>query len=147
MAANDNYDKGPKHGFSARGYSAAYDADRKRAQQELSATMAGHGPGAALDDPTLKNPDRELQAPASVPEGALHQPPLGPGPNMAGNSKGDGTIDPQGQQGGTEGGEPGFPPLAVEDRAAGTPLMISDNRHRWRLNETGPHPRPPSPGD
>ena len=42
MAVNDSYDKGPKHGFSARGYSAAYDADRDRAEKELRATMAGH---------------------------------------------------------------------------------------------------------
>jgi hypothetical protein len=129
LAVNDTYDKGPKHGFSARGYSAAYDADRSRAETELDATLAGRRSNAAMDDPTLKNPDGELQAPASMPEGRLHQPMAGPGPNMIGNSKGDGTIDPQGQQGGTEGGQPGLPPLAVGDRAAGTPLMNNDNRH------------------
>src|SRR5579883_1422700 len=106
MAVNDTYDRGPTHGFSARGYSAAYDADRVRAEKELQGTMAGHAPDAEVADPSLKNPDQELQAPASMPEGASHQAMAGPGPNLTGNSRGDGTIDPQGQQGGTEGGQP-----------------------------------------
>lgn len=105
MAVNDTYDKGPAPDFSVRGYSAAYDADRARAEKELRDTMAGHPPDAEIHDPTLKNPDGELQAPASMPEGALHRAMAGPGPNLVGNSKGDGSIDPQGQQGGTEGGQ------------------------------------------
>src|SRR4051794_32495021 len=121
MAANDTYDKGPTHGFSARGYSAAYDADRSRAEEELRGTMAGHAPDAALSDPDLKNPNGELQAPASMPEGSLHHRMHGPGPNLVGNSKGDGSIDPQGQQAGTEGGQAGGSPIEIGGRAAGSP--------------------------
>jgi len=147
MAVNDSYDKGPKHGFSARGYSAAYDADRDRAEKELRATMAGHTSEAVQDDPSLKNPDGELQAPASMPEGALLQPMPGPGPNLVGNSGGDGSIDPQGQQGGTEGGQPGTPAIAIGGRPAGTPLADTDKPTSRRFDEKGARPIQPGPLD
>ena len=41
MAGSDRYEKRPLDGFAARGFSAAYDEDRIRAEKELAATMAG----------------------------------------------------------------------------------------------------------
>jgi len=147
MTVKDQYDKGPTHGFSARGYSAAYEADRSRAEQELSATMAGHPPDAELSDPTLKNPDREFQAPASMPDGSIAPSPPASGPNGAGNSAGDGSIDPQGQQGGTEGGQPGTPATIIGGRAAGTPLADDADRHSRRFDQRGARPIQPVPGN
>jgi hypothetical protein len=63
-----------------------------------------------------------------MPEGALHQRMPGPGPNLVGNSRGDGAIDPQGQQGGTEGGQPG------------TPLADTDDSPSRRFDEKGARP-------
>jgi hypothetical protein len=145
MAVHDRYDKGPTHGFSAQGYSAAYERERLGAEQELQSTMAGHPPDAALGDATLKDPDRELEAPASMPEGFPHQSIAGPGPNGVGNSAGDGSIDPQGQQGGTEGGQAGSSQIAIGGRPAGTPLMEHDRRKERRLDERGARPLPPGP--
>jgi hypothetical protein len=151
MAVNDRYDKGPTHGGSACGYSAAYHADRARAEQELRSIMAGHTPEAVAGDSSLKNPDRELQAPASMPDGAAatRTQREGPGPNEVGNSRGDGSIDPQGQQGGTEGGQPGSSAIAIGGRRAGTPLAGPDDRHSRRLDRKGPRPIQPDalPGD
>jgi hypothetical protein len=141
MAVNDQYDKGPTHGAEAQGYSAAYEADRARALAAQKACMAG--PDAVPPDPGAKNPDREFEAPAPMPEGAPTPYPSGPGPNAAGNSKGDGTIDPQGQQGGTEGGQPGDPSVIVGEREAGTPLRAPDERDNRRPEEKGPRPIPP----
>jgi hypothetical protein len=151
MAMNDRYDKGPTHGGSARGYSAAYQADRVRAEQELRSTMAGHTPEAVAGDTSLKNPYRELQAPASMPDGAAaaRSRQEGPGPNEVGNSRGDGSIDPQGQQGGTEGGQPGSSAIAIGGRQAGTPLAGPDDRRSRRFDQKAPRPIPPGalPGD
>ena len=57
MATHDKYEKGPTHGFSARGYDAAYAADRARAEKELASTMAGPKHPLA-EDPTAKNPNK-----------------------------------------------------------------------------------------
>ena len=38
MTTQDKYERGP-----ARGFSAAYDVDRARAEKELASTMAGPG--------------------------------------------------------------------------------------------------------
>jgi len=146
MAVNDKYDKGPKHGYEARGYSAAYDARAPAAERELKATMAGHDPAAEMDDPTLKNPDHELEAPASMPEGSLAVGTVAAaGPNDVGNSRGDGIIDPQGQQGGTEGGQPGTPAIAIGGRPAGTPLAQGEDRQDRQAGEKGPRPIQPGP--
>ena len=142
MATHDKYEKGPTHGFSARGYDAAYAADRARAEKELASTMAGPKHPLAKDA-TAKNPDNELQMPASMPEGATHQAMAGPGPNGAGNSQGDGTVDPQGQQGGMEGGQPGRPSIAIGDREAGTPLAQAGERGERRADMKGARPIPP----
>lgn len=144
MAVNDTYDRGPTHGFSARGYDVAYEADRARAEKELASTMTG--PKHPLEgEPTDKNPDHELQAPASMPEGAPHQAAAGPGPDGPGNSRGDGTIDPQGQQAGTEGGEAGKPPIVIGGRMAGTPLAEPGDRDERRPDVKGARPVPPGP--
>lgn len=126
MSAADRYDKGPIHGEAARGYDAAYEADRARALAEQKATMAGEP--AMPPGPDAKNPDGEFERPAPMPDGAILGQTPGPGPNQVGNSKGDGTIDPQGQQAGTEGGQPGDPLIVVGERAAGTPLQSQAER-------------------
>jgi len=41
MARQDKYERRPLDGFAARGFSAAYDEDRARAEKELAGTMAG----------------------------------------------------------------------------------------------------------
>ena len=105
MAVDDTYGKGPTHGYSARGYSAAYDKDRDRAEKELNATMKPPSSGAP-PDLSVKNPDHEFETPASMPPGSSAIGSRFDGPSGPGNSRGDGSIDPQGQQGGTEGGQP-----------------------------------------
>jgi hypothetical protein len=55
-----------------------------------------------------KNPEGEFAIPAPT-TGAQDHEQQRPGPNQAGNSSGEGPIDPQGQQGGTKGGQPESP--------------------------------------
>lgn len=95
------------------GIDKAYEKARPKALAELSAQMAGPGDPVAFNDDTgIKNPNGEFEHPApfigSVSSGG------GEGPNGAGNSSGRGDIDPQGQQGGTQGGQPAKPSLPNE---------------------------------
>jgi hypothetical protein len=125
MAARDNeYGKGPTHGYAAEGLDAAYRKDRERAERELDEIEAGPkaGMGIAADDTDMKNPDGEGEAPA--PMTGPRAGAAGPGPDVVGNSRGDGTVDPQGQQAGTEGGQAGKPRLDGE----GVPLASAQDR-------------------
>src|SRR4051812_8153230 len=90
------------------GIDRGYEKDRPRAVRELENTMSG--PKEPLKEPDvegIKHPEGEFAVPARFigTEAALK----GPGPNSVGNSSGQGPIDPQGQQGGTEGGQAGSP--------------------------------------
>ena len=93
------------------GIDKGYKKDRGRALADLDATMAGpRQPGVAEEG--VKNPEGEFQNPAPFtgsPHGGRSE-----GPNGAGNSSGSGDIDPQGQQGGTQGGQPARPTLPNE---------------------------------
>jgi hypothetical protein len=98
MAANRNEGRWPSFA-DARGIDAKYAEVRKQAEKELADTEAGPRvtPAVPADDTEMKNPGGEFQYPSSMTgESAQH---AGPGPNSAGNSKADGTVDPQGQQG------------------------------------------------
>jgi hypothetical protein len=141
MGTPDDYGKGPVHGSAAAGISAAYDRDRNRAEAELQATIAGPRDRPAVDnDPEVKNPDGEWENPAPMTASRRRdpQPPgpvtasgsetVGDQPNQAGNSKGDGTIDPQGQQGGTHGGSAARPSLGPAEIDG--PLETPDERKR-----------------
>lgn len=49
MATQDKYERRPLDGFAARGFSAAYDEDRARAEKELANTMAGPSDACSQD--------------------------------------------------------------------------------------------------
>jgi hypothetical protein len=120
MGSSQNHDKGPTHGDSAEGYSGAYDAQRSVDQRSKSNTMPDRHMSVEADDTSLKNPEGEFDNPAPMVHPRSGQ--TGPGPNGPGNSKGDGSIDPQGQQGGTHGGqrsdpnEPSIPLAGPQER-------------------------------
>jgi hypothetical protein len=138
MGSTENHDKGPTHGGSARGYSAAYEADRPRAQRALDQSMTGVSPPLDPDDAGIKDPDKEFAHPAPM----IHPAPgnVGPGPNNLGNSKGDGSIDPQGQQAGTHGGQPGS-----EAPGSGGPLASEEGRiDRSTQRSAGGHAEGPA---
>ena len=98
-------DRGPVHGWEARGYSAAYEEDRPRAMQEFEDTSAKVPDRLPADDVSLKNPFGEFENPAPMP-------PRAQGISVPGRpedvGQGDGSIDLQGHQG--EGDQPGYPP-------------------------------------
>ena len=126
MGSSDTNDHDPRWGGDAAGFSAAYDRDRTKAEAELKATTAGpRGQPAADNDAEAKNPDGEWEDPAPMTASRPRRPTV-PGPDEAGNSKGGGSIDPQGQQGGTHGGSRAEPPLAPAE--TGGPLASPDDR-------------------
>jgi hypothetical protein len=93
------------------GIDKGYEKDRPRALVELEGHMAGpKHPG--VPEEGVKNPDGEFENPApfnGIPHGGSAE-----GANGAGNSSGSGDIDPQGQQGGTHGGQAAGPLLPNE---------------------------------
>ena len=123
----DDYARWPTSGFESKGYDAAYEAVRPKAEAELEATLAGRQ--SALPDDDLKNPDGEFQNPAPMPSGTLHDA-SGGGANGPGNGPGNGVIDPQGQQGGMGGGQPSVPGIQIGGRQGGTPLAYDNERIR-----------------
>jgi hypothetical protein len=54
----------------------------------------------------VKNPDHEAETPAPSSSSMVNEELRGPGPNGAGNSRGNGRVDPQGQQGSTQHDHP-----------------------------------------
>jgi hypothetical protein len=137
MAARKDFDKGPRHNSQAEGYSAAYERARPQALREERDAMAGPENLSVPDnDIEMKNPDGEFARPASMSEESSSLPHFD-GPNGLGNSKGDGSIDPQGQQGGTEGGQPPKPPLKIGNRPAGTVLEGAAARKAHAARPTG----------
>ncbi|MGH6828811.1 MAG: hypothetical protein ACREFW_07865 [Rhizomicrobium sp.] len=108
---------GPHRGSEAEGYSAAYERERKQALDEERDLMAGpKGLTVPIGDTEMKNPDGEFQNPAPMSE------------EDAGRGKSDPKVDPEGQQGGTEGGRPPWPPIELGGRPAGTPLEAPGRR-------------------
>ena len=139
MGSTKNHDKGPVHGAAAQGYSAAYEADKARAERALTEVMAGAPAPVASDETGIKNPDGEFSNPAPMIHPGLGD--SGPGPNGPGNSKGDGSIDPQGQQGGTHGGQAASPGLPN----AGSPLASAeDRREQSTQRSAGGHDEGPA---
>ena len=72
------------------------------------------------NDNGIKDPDHDLESPASVPTESRpshHQPG---GPNTLGNDRARLHQDPEGQQGGTEGGSQGKPLATKAERTTGT---------------------------
>ena len=61
MARQNRYEKRPLDGFTARGFSAAYDQDRARAEKELAGTMAGPK-DSCTEGANGKNHDTEPRA-------------------------------------------------------------------------------------
>ena len=95
-----------------------------RAEAPAGLETDGEGNAISVEQHTLedrvaarsegtKNPDHEaeIHAPMVAMRPADQK---GPGPNQAGKSPGNGKVDPQGQQGGTEGGSPAVPKLPNE---------------------------------
>jgi hypothetical protein len=101
MGTPRNQDKGPIHGAAAEGFGAAYERDKASARKDVDATLAGPKPANVPIDADVKNPDHEAERPAPSSPSLVNDTLRGPGPNGAGNSQGDGRIDPQGQQGST----------------------------------------------
>lgn len=113
-----------------QGFDRDYEAVRQVAERELIKAMAGpRKPLQQVSGDDIKNPEGEFAIPAPATGLHGHQHP-GPGPNQAGNSSGKGPIDPQGQQGGTEGGQAGSPSLNLPNRTEGTPLANGEERER-----------------
>jgi hypothetical protein len=97
-------------GFSsARGMDTAYEQASAAAQKQLDETLAGPDNfHVAPDDTDMKNPDGEFEDPAPMVESAAERA-------MPGwDSRGDRFGDPEGQQGGTEGGRPATTSLPNE---------------------------------
>ena len=124
------------HEFSdAKGIEGAYRAERPAAVADMKQDMAGPEGAASELAPGLKNPDEEFQSPAPMDKRA--RTGIDQGPNGVGNSKGDGSIDPQGQQGGTGGGQPGSHPSAAGQHVPGTPLESDEERRRHSMPQRG----------
>ena len=73
-----------------------------------------------VSDNRIKDPDHDLESPASMPiesRPSHHQPG---GPNTQGNDRERLHQDPEGQQGGTEGGSQGKPLATKAERTTGT---------------------------
>jgi hypothetical protein len=125
--ANDQ----PYRTSESLGIDAAYEARRDDAQRELADTMAGpRHPLKTVPADGVKDPHGEFETPSRMTT-ARPSRQDGPGPDKVGNSSGTSPVDPQGQQGGTEGGQAGSPPSTVRGRAQGGPLASPDERgHR-----------------
>lgn len=130
MGTPHNDDKGPTHGGAAGGYSDSYDAERSKSVG-AGATLPRRHLSVEADDTSIKNPEGEFDNPAPM----VHRSPrhVELGPNGAGNSQ---ERDPQGQQGGTYGGQgshPGRP---------STPLATPEERIEQSTQQrTGGHSR------
>ena len=108
MTKNDSNKSPPAE---SNGIDEDYEKERPRALKELEAQMAGpRNPGKPEAD--VKNPDGEFENPAPFTN-AIRSTKL-VAPNGTGNSDGNGDIDPQGQQAGTNGGQPATPKLPNE---------------------------------
>jgi hypothetical protein len=111
MGTPESDGKGPIQGSAAVGFDAPYMAVRPQAEAELAGTLAGpDSPDPAASG--VMDPEEEVQTPARMPvESIGHGCPAeqAPGPNGPGNSACDGSVDPEGQQGGTHGGSPARP--------------------------------------
>jgi hypothetical protein len=93
----------------ARGIDLQYERVKAKAEKELDATLAGPSKiSVPADDTELKNPDGEFADPAAMVEPPAERAMKG------WDSRGDHMHDPEGQQGGTEGGRPAIPPLPNE---------------------------------
>ena len=128
---------GPYPTPESQGIDRGYEAVRAKAQAELEGTMAGPAkPLEQVSGEGIKNPEGEFAVPAPHNGTRDHQQ-RGPGPNQAGNSASDGSVDPQGQQGGTEGGQPSSPSPTLPNRNAGTPLANGEERQRQSQQRKG----------
>lgn len=110
----------------------AYEAVHEQALRELNETQPG--PRRPLDHSPAegaKDPEGEFEVPARMT--AAHAREAGLGPNQAGNSSGNGPVDPQGQQASTEGGSRANPSLPNEIHP------VSDAQER--LAHSGRSPR------
>jgi hypothetical protein len=137
MSSDPKTYAGPYPTPESQGIDKGYEAVRDQAKAELAGTMAGpEKPLQQISGEDIKNPEGEFAIPAPR-TGSPNQEQRAPGPNQAGNSAGDGSIDPQGQQGGTEGGQPGSPSLELPDRTGGTPLADGDERERQSRQRKG----------
>jgi hypothetical protein len=121
----------------AKGIDAAYEKERAEAVAKLHDDMAGPKRTGMPPDGDSKNPEGEFERPAPMDIRAKPEHPVEPGPNGPGNSKGDGTIDPQGQQGGTHGGQPGRPLTPRGPDASGTPLETAEERRHRSMPQRG----------
>jgi hypothetical protein len=137
MSSDPKTYAGPYPTPESQGIDKGYEAVREVAQKELADTMAGPAkPLQQVSGDGIKNPEGEFAIPAPA-TGTPDQQKRGRGPNQAGNSSGKGPVDPQGQQGGTEGGQPGSPPLAIPGRTEGTPLADASERERQSTQRKG----------
>src|SRR5665213_446945 len=129
MSTNTYADKGPIHGTAREGFSKAYDeeAEKRRARHEdLSGEVipSSLSPMKGMD---IKDPDHDLESPASMPaENHLSHYQPG-GPNTQGNDRESLHQDPEGQQGGTEGGSQGRPLATKAERTTGTLHLHREN--------------------
>lgn len=108
------------------GFDKGYDNAWPRARAELDGQMAGirH---SDLPKEGVKTPEGELQNPAPF-TGSSHANGVEEA-DGAGNSLGNGDIDPQGQQGGTLDGQPAKPTLPSQVRPlAGAAERSSQDR-------------------
>ena len=75
----------------------------------------------------IKDPDHDLESPASMPIESHPSPHQPGGPNTQGNDRERLHQDPEGQQGGTEGGSQGGPLATKAERTTGTLHLRSKN--------------------
>jgi hypothetical protein len=100
---NTDRNRGPYPVSEAWGIARDYEIGQEPPEKDMA------GPAKPLQPPAIddiKNPHDEFAILAPM-TGPIPSEQAGPGPDQVDNSSGRGPIDPQGQQGGTEGGQPG----------------------------------------
>jgi hypothetical protein len=103
MKTDRNSHRGPYPISEGRGIARDYEIGQEPPEKDMG------GPAKPLQPPAIddiKNPHDEFAVPAPMTS-PIPSEQAGPGPDQVGNSSGRGPVDPQGQQGGTEGGQPG----------------------------------------
>lgn len=116
-----------------QGIDQDYEKVRETAKRELQDTMAG--PAIPLQQEAgedLKNPEGEFAVP--TPTGTSAQQSHAPHRTGGGAEK---QRDPQGQQGGTGGGQPDSPLPDIPGRIQGTPLADPDDRAEQSTQRKG----------
>ena len=112
----------------SRGIDRGYEAVRETAKEELARTMTGpRHPLQPIAEDGIKNPEGEFEVPAPMPIAARE----------TAGSNGNAASDPQGQQGGTEGGQPTTPPVSAPGRVPGTPLASAKERVERSTQRSG----------